>query len=303
MSFYAFSGAVEQGLVYGIMALGVYITFRVLHFPDLSVDGSLPLGAAVCSMCIISGWPPYLALLPAMGAGFLAGMVTGLLTTKLRILHLLASILTMTALYSVNIRVMGGRPNISLIAQPTVFDSLAWLRLPSYLTSNLLFLSGVIVIVSGLIWLLRTEFGQALQATGDNPRMITSLGVNTHFTIVIGVGLSNALVALAGALVAQNQGAADVSMGVGTIVAGLASIVVGETLLNSRKIHVRVLAVLLGSVIYRVAIALALSLKIKGFSFTPSDLNLITAGLVVLALVMPRLKAAWAESRRGPNHA
>jgi putative ABC transport system permease protein len=303
VTFYAFSGAIEQGLVYGIMALGVYITFRVLHFPDLTVDGSLPLGAAVCSVHIISGWPPFLALLPAMGAGFLAGMITGFLTTKLRILHLLASILTMTALYSINIRVMGDRPNLALIGRPTVFDSLAWLNLPPYLTSNLVFLAGAVLIISGLIWLIRTQFGQALLATGDNPRMITSLGVNTHFTIIIGVGLSNALVALCGALVAQNQGAADVSMGVGTIVAGLASIVVGETLLNSRKIQVRVLAVLLGSIVDRVAIALALSLKIKGFSFTPSDLNLITACLVVLALVMPRLKAAWAESRQGHNHA
>ena len=303
MSLYAFFGAIEQGLVYGIMALGVYITFRVLNFPDLTVDGSLPLGAAVCSVCIISGWPPFLALFPAMGAGFLAGMVTGLLTTKLRILHLLASILTMTALYSINIRVMGGRPNTALIGRPTVFDSLTWLGLPPYMTSILLFLAGAILIIGGLIWLMRTEFGQALLATGDNPRMITSLGVNTHFTIVLGVGLSNSLVALSGALVAQNQGAADVSMGVGTIVAGLASIVVGETLFGSRKIHVRVLTVLLGSIIYRVAIAVALGFKFKGFAFTPSDLNLITAALVVLALVMPRLKAAWAESRRGQGHA
>jgi putative ABC transport system permease protein len=303
VSLYAFFGAIEQGLVYGIMALGVYITFRVLNFPDLTVDGSLPLGAAVCSVCIVSGWPPFLALLPSMGAGFLAGMVTGLLTTKLRILHLLASILTMTALYSINIRVMGGRPNTALIGQPTIFDSLAWLRLPPYMASNLVFLVGVILIIGGLIWLMRTEFGQALLATGDNPRMITSLGVNTHFTIVLGVGLSNALVALSGALVAQNQGAADVSMGVGTIVAGLASIVVGETLFGSRKIQVRVLTVLLGSIIYRVSIALALGFKFKGFAFTPSDLNLITAALVVLALVMPRLKAVLAESRRGQGHA
>jgi len=303
VTLYAFFGAIEQGLVYGIMALGVYITFRVLNFPDLTVDGSLPLGAAVCSVCIISGWSPLMSLFPAMGAGFLAGMITGLLTTKLRILHLLASILTMTALYSINIRVMGGRPNIALIGRPTVFDSLAWLGLPPYMTSNLVFLIVAGHIIGGLIWFMRTEFGQALLATGDNPRMITSLGVNTHFTIILGVGLSNALAALSGALVAQNQGAADVSMGVGTIVAGLASIVVGETLLGSRKIRVRVLTVLLGSIIYRVAIALALSFKFRGFAFTPSDLNLITAALVVLALVMPRLKAAWAESGRGPGHA
>jgi putative ABC transport system permease protein len=291
MTFYAFYGAIEQGLVYGLMALGVYITFRVLDFPDLTVDGSLPLGAAVCSVCITSGWNPYLALLPAMLAGFLAGMVTGLLTTKLRILHLLASILTMTALYSINIRVMGGRPNIALIRQPTVFGPFEHLSLPPFVSSNLLFGLIVLMVILLLIWLMRTEFGQALLATGDNPKMISSLGVNTHFTIVTGVGISNALVALSGALVAQNQGAADVSMGVGTIVAGLASIVVGETLFNSRKLQLRIISVVLGSIIYRLAIASALGVHIGEFSFTPSDLNLITASLVVLALVMPRLKA------------
>jgi putative ABC transport system permease protein len=301
VTFYAFYGAIEQGLVYGLMALGVYITFRVLDFPDLTVDGSLPLGAAVCSVCITSGWNPYLALLPAMLAGFLAGMVTGLLTTKLRILHLLASILTMTALYSINIRVMG-RPNIALIRQPTVFSPFEQLSLPPFISSNLLFGLIVLLVIFLLIWLLRTEFGQALLATGDNPKMISSLGVNTHFTIVIGVGVSNALVALSGALVAQNQGAADVSMGVGTIVAGLASIVVGETLFNSRKLRLRIISVVLGSIIYRLAIAFALGVQIGEFSFTPSDLNLITASLVVLALVMPRLKAAL-RSKKKAGHA
>lgn len=303
MTLYAFSGAIEQGLVYGIMAMGVYLTFRVLDFPDLTVDGSLPLGAAVCSVCILSGWPPYLALLPAMLAGFLAGTITGLLTTKLGILHLLASILTQTALYSINIRVMGGRPNIALIGRSTVFDPLQQLGLSPFLVSNLVFLAVALLIITLLIWLLRTEFGQALLATGDNPRMISSLGVNTHFTIVVGVGLSNAMVALAGALVAQNQGAADVSMGVGTIVAGLASIVVGETLFNSRKIHFRILSVVIGSILYRLAIALALSVEIGGFSFAPSDLNLITAILVVAALVMPRLKAGLAGRFGGGGHA
>lgn len=304
MTLYAFSGAIEQGLVYGIMALGVYLTFRVLDFPDLTVDGSLPLGAAVCSVCITSGWNPYLALLPAMLAGFLAGMVTGILTTKLRILHLLASILTMTALYSINIRVMGSRPNIALIGKNTVFDPLQQLGLQPFLVSNIVFALVVALIVALLIWLMRTEFGQALQATGDNPRMISSLGVNTHFTIVVGVGLSNSLVALAGALVAQNQGAADVSMGVGTIVAGLASIVVGETLFGSRKIQFRILSVVLGSILYRLAIATALGVEIGGFSFTPSDLNLITAFLVVLALVLPRIKAELAmRLSRGAGHA
>lgn len=272
------------------MALGVFITFRVLDFPDLTVDGSLPLGAAVSSVLITKGVHPWLSLPPALLAGFLAGMVTGLLTTRLRILHLLASILTMTALYSVNIRIMGGRPNVALIRSPTVFDPvrsiMADLGLNPWLTSSVVFLLLVGLVVLFLVWLLKTEFGQALLATGDNPAMITSLGVDTHFTIVVGVGVSNALVALCGALVAQNQGAAEVGMGVGTIVAGLASIVVGETLFGTRGLVTRIISVVAGSIIYRLAIALALSLRF----FNPSDLNLITAGLVVAALCVPRIK-------------
>ncbi|MDR1051327.1 MAG: ABC transporter permease [Deltaproteobacteria bacterium] len=298
MTFIAFCGAVEQGLVYGLMALGVFITFRVLDFPDLTVDGSLPLGAAVSSVCITQGMSPWLSLLPAMGAGFLAGMVTGILTTRLKILHLLSSILTMTALYSVNIRIMGARPNVALINSPTVFDSVsplvAALGVSPWLTSSCLFIVLVTMVVAALIWLMRTELGQALLATGDNPRMITSLGVNTSVTIIVGVGLSNALVSLCGALVAQNQGAAEVSMGVGTIVAGLASIVVGETLFGGRRITVRIVSVVLGSVIYRLAIAAALSLDI----FSPSDFNLITASLVVAALCMPLVKSRL-KSRGG----
>lgn len=297
MSWYAFFGSIEQGLVYGIMALGVYITFRVLDFPDLTVDGSLPLGAAVCSMFITAGYSPFFALLPAMVAGFLAGMVTGLLTTKLKILHLLASILTMTALYSVNIRVMGGKPNIALIGRDTVFDPLIGLGMAQNFASITVFAVMVFIIVGLIIWLMRTEFGQSLMATGANAKMVTSLGVNTNVTIVVGVGLSNALVALCGALVAQNQGAADVSMGVGTIVAGLASIAVGETLFGTGKVWRYVIAVVLGSIVYRLAIALALGIRIGDFSFTASDLNLITACLVVLALVMPRVKASLKSSR------
>jgi putative ABC transport system permease protein len=291
VTFFAFTGAVEQGLVFGLMTLGVFITFRVLDFPDLTVDGSLPLGAAVSSILITKGLNPWLSLPPAMLAGFIAGMITGFLTTKLKILHLLASILTMTALYSINIKVMGGRPNIALINSPTVFEPvrqfLISLDLNPWLTSSLLFLVLVSIVVGIMIWLLRTEFGQALLATGDNPGMITSLGVNTHFTIVVGVGLSNALVALCGALVAQNQGASEISMGVGTIVAGLASIVIGETIFGTRYLIVRVISAVLGSIFYRLAIALALSFNF----FNPSDLNLITAILVVVALCTPKIKA------------
>lgn len=301
MTFFAFSGAIEQGLVYGLMALGVFITFRVLDFPDLTVDGSLPLGAAVSSVLITKGVHPWLTLPPALLAGFLAGMITGILTTRLRILHLLASIMTMTALYSVNIRIMGGRPNVALIRSSTVFDPvrvvLKNVGIDPWLTSSVVFLILIVFIVGFLIWLLRTEFGQALLATGDNPDMITSLGVNTHFTIVVGVGVSNALVALCGALVAQNQGAAEVGMGVGTIVAGLASIVVGETLFNSRKLLVRIISVVAGSIIYRLAIALALSMRV----FNPSDLNLVTAGLVVAALCVPRIKERLRNRGRLPH--
>jgi putative ABC transport system permease protein len=283
------------------MALGVFITFRVLDFPDLTVDGSLPLGAAVSSVLITKGVPPWLTLPPAVAAGFVAGMVTGILTTRLRILHLLASIMTMTALYSVNIRIMGGRPNVALIRGPTVFDPVrGWvadLGINPWLTSSVVFIVLVTLVVLFLIWLLRTEFGQALLATGDNPAMITSLGVNTGFTIVVGVGVSNGLVALCGALVAQNQGAAEVGMGVGTIVAGLASIVVGETLFSSRKLVVRILSVVAGSILYRLAIAVALSLRI----FNPSDLNLVTAGLVVAALCVPRIKERVRNRGRLPD--
>ncbi|HDQ40474.1 MAG TPA: ABC transporter permease [Desulfonatronum sp.] len=292
MSWYALLGAVEQGLVYGIMVLGVYLTFRVLNFPDLTVDGSLPLGAAVSAVAISFGVNPFAALFLALGAGFLAGMVTGFLNTKLGILHLLASILTMIALYSINIRVMSG-PNVSLLGRNTVLDLFMRFGLPGYVASIILFTIISLSIVVFLVWFLHTEFGQSMLATGDNPRMITSQGVNTHTVIILGVGLSNALVAFSGALIAQNQGAADVNMGVGTIVAGLASVIVGETVFGRGGVLRAVVAALLGSILYRTAIALALSMKLGAFSFTPSDLNLITALLVVLALTAPRIKARF----------
>ncbi|MDD4730480.1 MAG: ABC transporter permease [Desulfovibrio sp.] len=290
MTLYALTGAVEQGFVYGIMVLGVYLTFRVLDFPDLTVDGSLPLGAAISAVVISSGHSPWLACVLAAGAGFLAGMVTGILNTKLKILHLLASILTMIALYSINIRIMG-RPNTSLLGQQTVVDQFAGLSgLAPSLAAPLLFgIMGCIAVLV-LFWFLRTELGMAVLATGDNPRMITAQGVNTHNVIIFGVGLSNAMVACSGALVAQSQGAADVNMGVGTIVAGLASVIIGETVFGDRSVGRALFAALLGSVLYRVAIALALSMDLGIFSVTPSDLKLITALLVVLALTAPRIK-------------
>jgi putative ABC transport system permease protein len=292
MSWYAAIGAVEQGLLYGIMVIGVYLTFRVLDFPDLTVDGSLPLGAAVSAVALTHGFNPLAALGLAMTAGFLAGMVTALLNTKLQILHLLASILTMIALYSINIRIMDG-PNVSLLGVPTMLDVMPDLGVTGYWSAPLLFGLLAISVTAFMIWFLHTELGLAVLATGDNARMITAQGVNTHHIIILGVGLSNALVALSGALVAQNQGAADVNMGVGTIIAGLASVIVGETLFGRGGITRGCIAALMGSIVYRVAIALALGVKWGAFAFTPSDLNLITALLVVGALVTPILKKKW----------
>ncbi|MCP4109029.1 MAG: ABC transporter permease [Desulfobacteraceae bacterium] len=298
MSLYAFIGALEQGFVYGIMVLGVYLTFRILDFPDLTVDGSLPLGAAVSAVAITHGIDPFLSLVLAMAAGFLAGMITAILNTKLKILHLLASILTMIALYSINIRIMDG-PNVSLLGAETVLDPLVSLGISGYMAAPLMFAIISLLATSIIIWFLHTELGLSVLATGNNPQMITSQGVNTHSIIILGVSLSNALVALSGALVAQNQGAADANMGVGTIVAGLASVIVGETVFGKKSIPRACLAALFGSVVYRLAIALALGMKWGRFSFTPSDLNLITALLVILALTGPRIKEKFKRMVNG----
>lgn len=290
MTMYALFGALEQGFAYGLLVIGVYLTFRILDFPDLTVDGSLPLGAAVSAVAITAGYSPVLAIFMAACAGFMAGAVTGILNTKFKILHLLASILTMISLYSINLRIMG-RPNMTLLGQDTVVDWFIEMTglLPQYSTP-LLFGIVCLIAVIVLIWFMHTELGLGFLATGDNMQMITSQGVNTDTVIICGVGLSNALAATSGAMIAQNQGAADVNMGVGTIIAGLASVIIGETIFGDKSISRALIAALLGSVLYRIAIALALGLKLGDFSFTPSDLNLITALLVIFALVMPRLK-------------
>ncbi len=289
MTVYAALGAVEQGLVYGIMVIGVYLTFRILDFPDLTVDGSLPLGASISAVAITHGIDPYLSLVFALMGGFVAGMITAVLNTKFRILHLLASILTMIALYSINIRIMGG-PNVALLGADTVFDVVIAVGVPGRYAGIVIFGAFGLCVTAFIVWFLKTELGMAILATGDNPKMITSLGVNTHAVIILGVGLSNALVALSGALVAQNQGAADVGMGIGTIIAGLASVIIGETIFGHSTIARAFVAALLGSVVYRLAIALALGLEFGDFSFNPSDLNLITSVLVIIALIAPNIK-------------
>lgn len=289
MTIYAAIGAVEQGFVYGIMVIGVYLTFRILDFPDLTVDGSLPLGASISAVAITNGMNPFLSLVFAAAGGFLAGVVTAVLNTKFKILHLLASILTMIALYSINIRIMSG-PNIALLGSDTVFDAIIGLGVPGQYAGVIIFGCFASMSALAIIWFLSTEFGQTVLATGDNPQMITSLGVNTHTVIIISVGLSNGLVALSGALVAQNQGAADVGMGIGTIIAGLASVIIGETVFGCNTIARAFIAAVLGSILYRLAIAVALGVNIGSFSFSPSDLNLITALLVIAALITPNIK-------------
>ncbi len=287
MSQIAFWGAVELGLVYAFVALGVYLAFRVLDFPDLTVDGSFPLGAAVTAVLILAGLNAWLAALVAMVAGAAAGLVTALLNVRFKILHLLASILTMIALFSVNLRVMG-KPNVALINAETMLSPFYGLGLASYLVRPL-FVGTLAVIALFVVWrFLVSDAGLAMRATGANPRMARAQGVNTAGQIYLGMAISNALVALGGALFAQTNGFADVTSGVGTIVVGLAAVIIGETLLGARGILVALIGCVIGSILYRIAIQLALSSDALGLQ--ASDLNLVTAVLVTFALVLPRLR-------------
>ncbi len=283
----AFYGALETGLIYGLVAFGIYISFRVLDFPDLTVDGSFPLGAAVAAMLIIAGWNPWIATGAAVLAGMAAGAVTALLNVKLNILNLLASILTMIALYSVNLRIMG-RPNVALLTEETVLTPWYELDLAFHQVPVLLF---VIVVFVSLILLwrfMKSETGLAMRATGANARMARAQGIATGGMIVLGVALSNGLVGLAGALFAQSQGAADVTMGVGVIVIGLASLIGGEALVTPSTVIRALIACVVGAIIYRLAIAFALNADVLGLQ--AQDLNLITAVLVTLAIVLPGVR-------------
>ncbi len=285
-----FLPAVEQGLIYGLMALGVYISFRVLAFPDLSVDGTFPLGAAVAATLIIAGWDPFLASLVAAGAGMVAGAFTGILSTKFRIQGLLAGVLTMIMLYSINLRIMG-RPNLPLLGRPSALSTaVEALGLPY--TWGLVVVAAILVLGIKLILDLffHTEIGSAMRATGDNPHMVQAFGVNPETMVILGLALANGLVALSGALVAQYSGFADVGMGVGTIVAGLASVIVGEMLLRPRGVFWATVAVLLGSSLYRGAILVALRYG-SVLGFTASDLKLLTALVVLGALMAPAIRA------------
>jgi len=288
MSEIAFFGAVEIGLVYALVAIGVFLSFRILDFPDLTVDGSFPLGAAVCAVLLIAGANPWLASLAAALAGAGAGLVTALLNVRFKILHLLASILTMIALFSVNLRVMG-RPNVALLMQDTVLTPFYGLGIPDHIVRPLVVLLIVAVVVALLARFLASEFGLAMRATGVNARMARAQGIDTDAHVYSGIALSNGLCGLAGALFAQTNGFADVTTGIGTIVVGLAAVIVGETVLPTRALVLTLVGCVAGSILYRLAVQLALSADAIGLQ--ASDLNLVTALLVALALILPRLKA------------
>ncbi|HET6234292.1 MAG TPA: ABC transporter permease [Acetobacteraceae bacterium] len=279
----------EQGALAGFLGLGVLISFRFFRFPDLTAEGSYPLGGAVAASLLVAGVDPVLATLAAVAAGMLAGMATALIHTKLRINNIVAGIIVMTALYTVNLRVMG-RANISLLSVSTLFDDAAGAfgvgdqgetLVTIVLTLLLLALAG-----AALAWFMHTDLGLAVRATGENQAMIRSLGVDTDRTKLIGLGLSNGAIALSGALVAQDHGFADIGMGIGILVTGAAAVMIGEALFGDGSIERWVVATMVGVLIYRFLVALALRVGLE-----PVDLKLITAALLLLALALPRLRS------------
>ena len=285
---------ISQGLLWSLLALGVYITFRVLDIADLTVEGSFPLGASVAVTLLVKDVNPVTAILAAALAGGVAGVGTGLLHTKLRIPALLAGVLTMIALYSVNLRIMG-KANISLLGKETAFTLVESNLGVAY--SQAVLLVGLIscVLFSVLMyWFFGTEIGAAIRATGFNPQMIRAQGVDTNIMLLIGLFFSNALVAVAGSLVAQSNGFADVGMGVGTIVIGLASVIIGEVLFGTRSFKNSLISVILGSIVYRLVIAIVLQMGMP-----PNDLKLFTAVLVAIALSLPMVKGKFQSRKAG----
>ena len=276
--------SLEQGLAYGLVAIGIVITFRILAFPDLTVDGSFPLGAAVVARLIMEGVPPIYGIIMAIILGFLAGCCTGLLNTKLKINSLLAGILMMTILYSVNLRIMG-RSNIQLLTVSTLLTPLENLDVNRFIPIIAFFFVVTLCIKFLTDMFLHTQLGFAMRATGDNEQMIRTLGVNTDSMTVLGLGISNAFVALSGALVSQDQGFADVGMGIGMIVAGLASIIIGEALFGKKTVRRMTLAAVVGSIIYKFIISAGLRMGLA-----PTDLKMATGVMVILALGIPALK-------------
>ena len=267
---------IEQSLIFAIMVLGVYISFRILNFPDMTVDGTFPLGAAISAKLLTLGVNPYLTLLVALIAGAAAGAITGLIHVKLKVKDLLAGILVMTALYSVNLRVMG-KSNIPLFEEDNIFNT----------EYSMMITIVVLILISKFLldYLLKTKFGFALKALGDNENLIVSLGLNEEKYKIYGLMIANAFVAFSGAILAQYQGFADVGMGTGIIVIGLASIIIGDTLFGKRRRLAGTTIVIIGSILYRGVIAVTLSMGMDA-----SDLKLITSVIVIVILLIQKQK-------------
>ena len=312
MSFEFLLGSIGIGLIYALVSLGVFISFRLLDFPDLTADASFPLGGAVCGLCMYVGIDPWIATFLGMFAGCIAGAMTGLLYVKLNILQLLSSIIVMIGLYSINLRILGigpyimdetprmaGSPNLSLLDAKTIFSPfMAEDYSNQYLVQPMMILAFVVVFLLLLNLFLNTQVGLALRATGTNQRMAKSQGIPTGAITILGMAISNGLIALGGSLFVQTQGGADITIGVGTIVIGLASIIIGESIFPTKRIWAVMIAVIFGAILYRLFIAFALSNEfLQKIGVGTEDLNLITAILVILALVLPKQLKKYAKRR------
>ena len=288
-------GALAQGLIWAIMAIGVYLTFRILDVADLTVDGTLGLGGAVCIMCMTSGMNVWLSLLLAFGAGLLAGLVTGLFHTFMGIPAILAGILTQLSLYSVNLKIMGKANQAINVDKYDLLVSLRYIKgVPFYRNTILIVAVLMVVVIAILYWFFGTELGCSIRATGCNANMARAQGINTNVMKILGLVLSNGLVAVSGALIAQSQSFADIQMGTGSIVIGLASLIIGEVLFGKGGFFKRLISLALGAITYRLIIAAVLH-----FGMNANDLKLFTAITVALALSLPVIKAKIQGGRKG----
>ena len=286
----ALPGACAQGLIWGIMAIGVYLTYRILDVADLTVDGSFGTGGAVCVMCLLSGMNVWLALLVAVLAGLATGLVTGLLHTFMGIPAILAGILTQLALYSINLKIMGKANQSINVDKYGLLISLRWVKEFALHNPIIMVILVTAVVIGVLYWFFGTELGCAIRATGSNPAMSRAQGINTNFNIVLGLAVSNGLVALSGALLSQYQGFADINMGRGAIVIGLAAVIIGEVLFSRifRNFAMRLLGVSLGAVVYYLVIQVVLNLGLN-----TNDLKLISAFVVAIFLAVPYWKGKY----------
>lgn len=277
--------ATSQGLLWSLLAIGVYLTFRILDIADLTAEGSFPLGGGIVAICIVNGLSPVVSTLAAFVGGMTAGLVTGILNTKFKIPALLAGIITMTGLYSITSRVMGA-PNIALLGEDTLFTGVQNLGLSTNNSVIAVGLAIALLVIALLVLFFRTEIGLAVRATGDNPDMSQANGIKTENMKLLGYMISNGCIALSGALLAQNNGFADLNSGVGTIVIGLASIIIAEVLLRNKPIGIRLITVVVGAILYRFILALVFEMNVE-----PSDSKLASAVVLVVCLSLPQIRS------------